>query len=175
MWFVVDHNVDKFVKSHHLRICVIYQCHLRTLFFKFVLLFLLFFLWTVFDIQQLFHFHFWIEWRSSVDIIIVFSWIKLHYCSKRFTYLFHDDEKFKRFKIWNWKTGCANIGKYFWFYFHLLEFRLYLNENYCNKYVIQQELENENRELRMSLDKYKVLFNRQDSSPGKFGETRKSK
>ena len=44
--------------------------------------------------------------------------------------------------------------------------------NYCNKYIIQQELENENRELRMSLDKYKVLFNRQDSSPGKFGETR---
>ena len=34
-------------------------------------------------------------------------------------------------------------------------------------YVIQQELENENRELRMSLDKYKVLFNRQDSTPGK--------
>ena len=36
-----------------------------------------------------------------------------------------------------------------------------------HKYVIQQELENENRELRMSLDKYKVLFNRQDSTPGK--------
>ena len=42
--------------------------------------------------------------------------------------------------------------------------------NYCNKYIIQQELENENRELRMSLDKYKVLFNRQDSSPGKFSQ-----
>ena len=32
-----------------------------------------------------------------------------------------------------------------------------------------QELENENRELRMKLDKYKILFNRQDSTAsGKY-------
>ena len=43
-----------------------------------------------------------------------------------------------------------------------------LNNFYIHKFTIQQELENENRELRMSLDKYKVLFNRQDSTTCKY-------